>query len=156
MRTAVLLVAGSVRTLALLASGSALAIATVLYGDGISGTDVLAVLLAATPPVMLWVLWASLRELAELPERLRRLPETARGHGEDVRRLAGELRTPGNRLLRVPVVLWRLRHVSELVRPHAAVLPFLSVWFLTLSAIAAVAAVAEVVIALVLLIGDAL
>jgi hypothetical protein len=156
MRTAVLVVAGSVRTLALLASGSALAIATVLYGDGISGTDVLAVLLAATPPVMLWVLWAALRELAELPERLRRLPETARGHGEDVRRLAGELRTPGNRVLRVPVVLWRLRNVSELVRPHAAVLPFLSVWFLTLSAIAAVAAVAEVVIALALLIGDAL
>jgi arginase len=89
---------------------------------------------------------------AGLPERLRRLPETARGHGEDMRRLAGDLRTPGRRLLSVPLALWRLREVTELVRPHAAVLPFLSVWFLTLSAIAAFAAVAEIVIALVLLI----
>jgi hypothetical protein len=46
--------------------------------------------------------------------------------------------------------------MSELVRPHAAVLPFLSVWFLTLSAIAAFAAIAEVVIALVLLVAAVL
>ena len=97
-------------------------------------------------------LWTALRELAGLPERLRRLPETARGHGEDVRRLTEDLRTPGRRLVGVPIALWRLREVSELVRPHAAVLPFLSTWFLTLSAIAAFAAVAEIVIALVLLI----
>ena len=116
----------------------------------------LAVLLAIAPPVMLWVLWTALRELAGLPERLRRIPETARGHGEDMRRLAGNLRTPGKRLVSVPLALWRLREVSELVRPHAAVLPFLSVWFLTVSAIAAFAAVAEVVIALVLLVGAVL
>ena len=149
-------VAQAVRTLALFASAAALVIAIVVYNDGIAGDDVLLVLLAIAPPVMLWVLWTALRELAGLPERLRRLPETARGHGEEMRRLADDLRTPGRRLIGVPLALWRLREVSELVRPHAAVLPFLSVWFLTLSAIAAFAAVTEVVIALVLLVAAVL
>jgi len=156
MQSFISAVAQGVRTLALFASAAALVIAVFLYRDGVSGDDVLAVLLAIAPPVMLWVLWTALRELAGLPERLRRIPETARGHGEDMRRLAGNLRTPGKRLVSVPLALWRLREVSELVRPHAAVLPFLSVWFLTVSAIAAFAAVAEVVIALVLLVGAVL
>jgi hypothetical protein len=149
-------VAQAVRTLALFASAAALVIAVVVYNDGIAGDDVLLVLLAIAPPVMLWVLWTALRELAGLPERLRRLPETARGHGDEMRRLADDLRTPGRRLVGVPLALWRLREMSELVRPHAAVLPFLSVWFLTLSAIAAFAAIAEVVIALVLLVAAVL
>jgi hypothetical protein len=152
MQSLLYAVAQAVRRLALFASAAALVIAVVLYRDGASGDDVLAVLLAIAPPVMLWVLWTALRELAGLPERLRRLPETARGHSEDMRRLADDLRTPGRRLVGLPLALWRLREVSELVRPHAAVLPFLSAWFLTLSAIAAFAAVAEIVIALVLLI----
>jgi hypothetical protein len=149
-------VAQAVRTLALFASAAALVIAVVVYNDGIAGDDVLLVLLAIAPPVMLWVLWTALRELAGLPERLRRLPETTRGHGDEMRRLADDLRTPGRRLVGVPLALWRLREMSELVRPHAAVLPFLSVWFLTLSAIAAFAAIAEVVIALVLLVAAVL
>jgi len=156
MQALVLTLARAVRMLALLASAAALVIAAVLYGDGISGDDILGVLLAIAPPVMLWILWAALRELAELPERLRRLPETARGHGAGVRQLADELRTPGTRVWRVPRTLWRLREVTELVRPHAAVLPFLSPTFLTLSAIAAAAAIAEIGIALVLLVGAAL
>jgi hypothetical protein len=151
MPAAILAVAKAVRSLALGSSGAALVIAAVLYDDGLSGADVLGLLLAIAPPVMLWILWAALRELAELPERVRRLPETARGHGDDVRRLAQELRTPGQRLLRVPVTLWRLRKVSELIRPHAAVLPFLSVPFLTLSAFAALAAIGEVGIAVLLI-----
>jgi hypothetical protein len=152
MAALVLTLARAVRALALFATAAALVIAVLLYRDGASGDDVLAVLLAIAPPIMLWVLWTALRELAGLPERLRRLPETARGHGDDMRRLAEDLRTPGRRLVGVPLALWRLREVSELVRPHAAVLPFLSTWFLTLAAIAAFAAVAEIVIALVLLI----
>jgi hypothetical protein len=156
MRTLVVAVARAVRMLAFLASAAALVIAVVLYDDGVSGLEVVGILLALAPPVMLWLLWAALRELADLPDRLRSLPETARGHGDDLRRLADELRTPGKRLLRVPVILWRFREVGELVRPHAAVLPFLSATFLTLSALAALAAVAEIVIALVLLIAAAL
>jgi hypothetical protein len=156
MSAVILTVARAVRALALGSTVAALVIAVVLYSDGVTGADVFAVLLAVAPPVMLWFLWMALRELAGLPERLRRLPETARGHGEDVRRLAEEVRPPGKRFYRVPLVLWRLREVTELVRPHAAVLPFLSPTFLSLSAIAAAAAVAETGIALVLLIAAAL
>ena len=85
------------------ASAAALVIAVVVYNDGIAGDDVLLVLLAIAPPVMLWVLWTALRELAGLPERLRRLPETARGHGDEMRRLADDLRTPARRLVGVPL-----------------------------------------------------
>jgi hypothetical protein len=143
----------AVLRLAVMAGVAALVIAYELYEDGLTGGEVLAIALFLAPPVVLGVLWAALRELAELPERLRRLPETARGHGQDARRLAEELRTPGKRLVRVPITLWRLRGAAELVRPHAAVLPFLSVPFLTVSALAAFAAVAQIGIALVLLIG---
>jgi hypothetical protein len=156
MRTLVLSLANATRVLALAATASALVIAIVLYEDGISGEDVVAVLVALAPPVMLWILWGALRELAELPDRLRQLPETARVHGQDLQQLAGELRTPGKRFFRLPLILWRLRGVGDLVRPHAAILPFLSVWFLTLSALAAFAAVAEVAIAFALLIADAM
>ena len=156
MRSAVLVVARAVRTLALAASAAVLVIAAVLYADGVDGGEVLAVLLAAAPPVLLWFLWAALRELAELPERLRRLPETARERRVDVERLAAELRDERG-LLRLPRVLWRLRVLAgaarELVTPHAPLLPFLSVTFLTWSAIAAGAALVEVGIALVLLAG---
>jgi hypothetical protein len=156
MRTFVLSVANATRVLALAATASALVIAIVLYEDGISAEEVVTVLVALAPPVMLWILWGALRELAELPDRLRRLPETARVHGQDVQQLASELRTPGKRFFRLPLILWRLRGMSDLVRPHAAVLPFLSVWFLTLSALAAFAAVAEVAIAFGVLIADAM
>jgi hypothetical protein len=153
MRTVILSVANATRVLALAATASALVIAIVLYEDGISGEDVLGVLVALAPPVMLWILWGALRELAELPDTLRRLPETARGHGDELRRMGTDLRTPGRRFFRLPFILWRLRGMSEVIRPHAAVLPFLSVWFLTLSAFAALAAVIEVAIAFVMLIG---
>lgn len=156
MRSAILVVARAVRTLALAASAAVLVIAAVLYADGVDGGEVLAVLLAAAPPILLWFLWAALRELAELPERLRRLPETARERRVDVERLAAELRDQRG-LLRVPRVLWRLRVLAgaarELATPHAPLLPFLSLTFLTWSAIAAGAALVEVGIALVLLAG---
>ena len=84
------------------------------------------------------------------------LPETARERGVDVERLAAELRDQRG-LLRLPRVLWRLRVLAgaarELVTPHAPLLPFLSLTFLTWSAIAAGAALVEVAIAIVLLVG---
>jgi hypothetical protein len=156
MRAVVLTVARAVQMLALLASGAALVIAVALYDDGVSGLDVLGALVAIAPPVVLWFLWAALRELAQLPERLRRLPETARERRVDVERLATELREPGRRLVRLPATLWRLRVLAGAARdvatPHAPLLPFLSVTFLSWSAFAAVAAIAEIVLALVLLI----
>ena len=160
MRVVVLAVAGAVRALALAASAAALVIVASLYADGLSAGKVLAALLAVAPPVLLWLLWAALRELAELPDRLRRLPETARDRRVDLERLAADLREPGRRLLRLPRTLWRLRVLGgaahDLVRPHTPLLPFLSVPFLTVSALAAVAALAEIGIALLLLIAAAL
>jgi hypothetical protein len=156
MRTLVLTLTRAVQLLGLASALAAIGIVAWLSNDGFEPGEVVVGAFAFAPPVVLWILWAALRELAGLPERLRRLPETARGHGEDMRRLAEELRTPGRRLVRVPMILWRLREVSDLVRPHAAVLPFLSVPFLTLSALAAFAAVAEIGIALLLLIAAAL
>jgi hypothetical protein len=159
VRTAVLTVARAVRSLALAASAAALVIAVVLYPDGVSAGEVVAVVLAVVPPIFLWILWAALRELAELPDRLRRMPEAAKERRVDVERLAGELRSGGG-LLRVPRVLWRLRVLAgaarEFVTPHAPLLPFLSATFLTWSALAAFAAVAEIGIALVLLVAAVL
>jgi hypothetical protein len=131
-------------------------IAAVLYSDGVSSGEVLAVVVAVAPPIMLWFLWAALRELAELPDRLRRLPETARERRVDIERLTGQLR--GERaLVRLPRVLWQLRVLAgaarDLATPHAPLLPFLSATFLTWSAVAAAAAVVEVVIALLLVVG---
>jgi hypothetical protein len=122
----------------------------------VSGSEVLVMLLAIAPPVVLWVLWAALRELAELPDRLRRLPETARERRIDLERVASDLRRTG-RLVRLPRTLWRMRVLAgtarEVVTPHAPLLQFLSPTFLAAAAIAAFAAVTEIGIALVLVIG---
>ena len=159
VRTAVLAVARAVRSLAVAASAAALVIAVVLYSDGVSAGEILGVVLAVVPPIVLWILWAALRELAELPDRLRRMPETARERRVDVERITGELRSGGG-VMRVPRVLWRLRVLAgaarDLATPHAPLLPFLSATFLTWSAIAAFAAVAEIGIALLLLISAVL
>jgi hypothetical protein len=156
VRTLVLTVARAVGALALTASAAALVIAVVLYRNGVSGSEVLVMLLAIAPPVVLWVLWAALRELAELPDRLRRLPETARERRIDLERVASDLRRTG-RLVRLPRTLWRMRVLAgtarEVVTPHAPLLPFLSPTFLAAAAIAAFAAVTEIGIALVLVIG---
>jgi hypothetical protein len=157
MRAAVLVIARAVRTLALLAGAAALVLVVDLYSDGVSGLDVVGGLIVIAPPVVLWLLWAALREVAELPDRLRRMPETARERKSDLERMAAELRQPGRRLVRLPRTLWRLRVLAgaarDLAAPHAPLLPFFSVTFLTWSAIAAGAAVLEIVLALVLLIG---
>lgn len=157
MRAAILVIARAVRTLALLAGAAALVLVVDLYSDGVSGLDVVGGLIVIAPPVVLWLLWAALREVAELPDRLRRMPETARERKIDLERMATELREPGRRLIRLPRTLWRLRVLAgtarDLAAPHAPLLPFFSVTFLTWSAIAAGAAVLEIVLALVLLIG---
>lgn len=159
MRTAVLTVARAVRALGVASALAAIVIAAWLFYDGFEGGDLFAAALALAPPVVLVVLWLALRELAELPDRLRRLPQTARERRVDVERLAAELREPGRRIFRLPRALWRMRVLGgaarDLVTPHAPLLPFLSVPFLTVSALAAGAAVVEIGIALVLLIGAA-
>jgi hypothetical protein len=160
VRAVVLTIARAVRMLALLSGAAVVVLVVDLYSDGVSGLDVIVALVLIAPPVVLWLLWAALRELAELPDRLKRLPETARERKVDVDRLAAELREPGRRLIRLPRTLWRLRVLvgaaRDLATPHAPLLPFLSVTFLSWSAIAAGAAVAEIVLALVVLVAAVL
>jgi hypothetical protein len=115
--------------------------------------------LAAAPPAVLLLFWLAVREVAELPARLRSLPETSREQAAELGRLAGEARSrPG--VLRFPRLLWRFGFLvgsaRETLTPWAPLLPLLSVPFLLLSAAAAVAAVLEVVVAIVALLVVAL
>jgi hypothetical protein len=115
---------------------------------------VVALVLAAAPPLVLLAFWLAVREVAELPDRLRSLPETGRAQAAELGRLAGEARTRGG-WLRFPRLLWRfgflIGSARETVTPWAPLLPLLSVPFLVLTATAAAAAVLEVAIALVAL-----
>jgi hypothetical protein len=120
-------------------------------GGDVAGT-VVAIALAAAPPVILFVLSTALRALSELPSRVRALPSDAHGRLGEIGRLAEDAR--GARGARAPMLLWRMlrsaRSSGELLTPHAGVLPLLSLPFLGASALAAAAAVIEIAIAVVL------
>lgn len=148
------------RTYAAVAAVAALVVVLFLFRDGLPDRGgrlalaLLAVALAAVPPVVLWLLAASLRALADLPARVRDLPAESRVRGDELRRLAGTARRA--RLIALPLVLWRLGRVAgssqELLRPYAGALPLLSPPFLGLAALAAVAAAVEIGVAAVLLV----
>jgi hypothetical protein len=157
--------AASARTLAVLATGAAAVIAVLLLRDGFpdGGEErlelVVALVLAAAPPLVLLAFWLAVREVAQLPARLRSLPETGREQAAELGRLASDARTRGG-WLRFPRLLWRFGFLvgsaRETVTPWAPLLPLLSVPFLLLTAAASVAAVFEVLIALVALLALAL
>jgi hypothetical protein len=148
----------AVRKLALAAGVAAVVIVAFVLRDGMpsGGGDiaraVVAIGLAAAPPVILFVLAAALRALSELPSRVRALPADAHARLGDIGRLAGDARDA--RGARAPMLLWRVlrsaRSSGELLTPHAGVLPLLSLPFLGASALAAAGAVIEIAIAVVL------
>ena len=121
-----------------------------------AGTLVLAVA-AAAPPVVLFLLSVAVRALAELPARVRALPETGVEHAADLRRAGGA--AAGVRgwrgLVRLPLLLWRLALVAgstrERLTPYATAAPLVSPPFLVVAGVAAVAALVEIAVALVLL-----
>jgi hypothetical protein len=150
---------GTVR-LAVLALVSALAIGSVLLRDGLPESTgaavvkVLTLVLAFAPPIVLAAFWLVLRELLDLPERLRRMPREAREHGEELRRVVDAARArPGG--VTIPLQLWRLARLSarsrELLSVYAPIAPLLSPAFLAAVAVSAAAAVAEAVVALIVL-----
>jgi hypothetical protein len=119
------------------------------------GAAVAAALLAA-PPVVLFLFSEALRALAELPDRLRKLPATGREHADELGRLAGKARTArGRGLLGLPLVAWRATRLTassrELLLPHAPLLPLVSPPFLLLTLAAAVGALVEIAAAALLL-----
>jgi hypothetical protein len=147
--------ARAVRRLALVATAAAVAIAVALLEDRVAAGDILAIAIAAIPPVLLFLLAAALKALAELPDKIRAAPREAQGHAAALSRLAGEARDA--QLLRLPLVVWRAGRVAgearELLAPYAPALPLLSPAFLGAAALAALAVPIEVVVALVLLSG---
>jgi hypothetical protein len=115
--------------------------------------------LAAVPPLVLAAFWLAVREVAELPARLRTLPETSREHAAELGRLAGDARSRGS-WIRVPRLLWRFGFLAASARenltPWAPLLPLLSLPFLLATALAAAGALLEMLIAAVLLLALAL
>ena len=149
------------RTFALAAAGAAVVIAVYLLRDGMpdGGEErvelVVGLVLAALPPLVLGLFWLAVREVAEVPGRLRTFPETGREQAAELGRIAGQARSRG-RWTRFPGLLWRFGRLAgsarETLTPWAPLVPLLSVPFLLASAAAFFAAVVEVAIALGLLV----
>ena len=136
-------------------------IAVYLFRDGVpEDTEgrielVVGLALAAAPPLVLGAFWLAVREVAQLPARLRALPGTSREHAAELGRLAGDARSRAS-WGRVPRLLWRFGFLAASARenltPWAPLLPLLSLPFLLATAIAALGAVLEMLIAAVLLV----
>jgi hypothetical protein len=148
-----------VRNLALVSGGSALVVLVFVFEDGLPGGRLgalLVVALVAWPAVVLLMLAASLRALAELPGRVRATPAEARERAVELRALAERVQAVrGARLRRLPVLLYRFGRVAaasrELLGPHAGALPLVSIPFLGLSAVAIVATFALALVAVLLI-----
>jgi hypothetical protein len=139
------------RRLAVAAAAAAATIAYYVLHDGFAPVDAVVIVVAAVPPVGLWLFAEALGALAGLPSRLRSSPGEARARLGELAQLGQEARAS-----RTPFLLWRLARVAgssrELLTPHAAVLPLASVPFLLFSAASVAAAALEIVVALVLLV----
>ena len=118
---------------------------------------VVVVALAAAPPLVLAAFLLLLREVVELPERIRRMPAEGRAHAEELGRLAREARHPRQSgIRRLPILIWRTLRLSsssrELLTPYAPLLPLLSLPFLGAVALAAIGVLVECVVALIVVI----
>jgi hypothetical protein len=150
------------RTLGLVGLGAAVAIALVVLvrwtpGDSEdwAGFVVLCILLAVPPAVLLAFSFV-LREVVELPDKLRSYPGTTREHVAELRAIAHDAQArerPAWR--RLPGSTWRLarlvRSAGDLLAPHAPLLPLFSVPFLVTTLVSALLVPVVVVAALVVL-----
>ena len=140
-----------------LAAAAVLVYALLRHGLGSgseTGVRALGTVLALAPPVILLVFWFALRELLEVPDRIRRLPGAPREHAGELGRLAGEVRRPGRAgWWRLPAQVLRMATVAnsarEALTPYAPVLAFLSVPFLVSTVLAVVASVVEIALAVI-------
>ena len=155
-----------VRRLGVVGLGAAVAIALVVLvrwtpGDreDWAGFVVLCVLLVV-PPAVLLALSLVLGQVVELPDKLRSYPGTTREHVAELRAIAHDAQgreRPAWR--RLPGSTWRLatlvRSARELLAPHAALVPLLSVPFLIATLLSALLVPLVVIAALVVLIAAA-
>jgi hypothetical protein len=154
-----------VRTLGLIGLGVAAAIVLLVLfrwtpsdGEDWAGLVVLGVLLAV-PPAVLLAFSLVLREVVELPDKLRSYPGTTREHAGELRAIAHDMQVhEGPAWRRLPGSTWRLarlvRSARDLLAPHAPVLPLLSPPFLIATLVSALL-VPVVVAALVVLLAAA-
>ncbi|HUH14689.1 MAG TPA: hypothetical protein VML35_02270 [Gaiellaceae bacterium] len=109
----------AVRRLALLGAGGAVAIGLLLARGGVSTADVAVTLLLLVPPAILLFFAQGVRELAALPERLRKVPGEGQERLAELTRIAGDARTARARGL--PLLAWRLRGTLGSFRDVAGV-----------------------------------
>ena len=155
-----------VRTLGFIGLGGAIAIALVVLvrwtpGDGEdwAGFVVLCVLLVVPSAVVLAFSFV-LGQVVELPNKLRSYPGMTREHVAELRAIAHDAqRRERPAWRRLPGSTWRLatlaRSARELLAPHAALLPLLSVPFLIAALVSALLVPVVVVAALVVLLAAA-
>ena len=148
-----------VRRLALVGFAAAVAIALVVLvrwtpsdGEEWAGLGVLCILLAV-PPAVLLAFSLVLREVTELPDKLRSYPGTMRDHAEELRAIAHDAqareRPAWRRLPRSTLRLATLvRSGRDLLAPHAPLLPLLSMPFLVATLVSALLVPVLVVAAL--------
>jgi hypothetical protein len=155
-----------VRRLGIVGLGAAVAIALIVLvrwtpGDreDWAGFVVLCVVLLVPAAVVLAFSFV-LGEVLELPDKLRSYPGMTREHVAELRTIARNAQArerPAWR--RLPGSTWRLatlaRSARELLAPHAALLPLLSVPFLIATLVSALLVPLVVVAALVLLVAAA-
>jgi hypothetical protein len=154
------------RTLALLGLGAMAVIALIILvrwtpGDGEdwAGFGVLCVLLTV-PTAVLLAFWLVLREVLELPEKLRSYPGTTREHVSELSAIAQDAqRRERPAWRRLPGSTWRLatlvRSARDLFAPHAPLLPLFSVPFLLATLVSAFVVPVVAVAALVVLLAAA-
>jgi hypothetical protein len=107
------------RRLALFAAAAVIPIALLLRRDGFEALEGAFALLLLVPPAVVLFFAQGLRELAGLPDRLRRIPGEGQERAGELARLGGELR--GARMRRMPLLLWRLRGTIGSVRDLAGI-----------------------------------
>ncbi len=155
-----------VRTLGLVGLAAMVTIALVILvrwtpGDGEdwAGFGVLCFLLTV-PTAVLLAVWLVLREVVELPEKLRSYPGTTREHVSELSAIAQDAqRRERPAWRRLPGSTWRLatlvRSARDLFAPHAPLLPLFSVPFLLATLFSALLVPIVVVAALAVLLAAA-
>ncbi len=111
------LVRAVVRTLGLLALAAVVGVgllAILLARGGFSVLEIVLAVMLLAPPAIVLLFAMGARELLELPERLRRMPQRGTEQMAELTRIAGETRAASWR--RAPFLLWRLRGLSSSTR----------------------------------------
>lgn len=125
------------RRVALAGALGAAAVLAHYFDDEVTPGDVVLAVVLLAPAAVVLLFAQGLREVAALPERLRRIPGEGQERLAELTRLAGEARSTRTRGL--PLLLWRLRGSVGSVRDLAGIafpLRVFTPWFLGLAAIA--------------------